>query len=350
MPFKGHLGPPSPGDAAAASNAETVLRMVTGHWTAQIVRAAAELRLADDLAAGARTAEEIAGLEGSDGDTTYRLMRACAALGLLTRETGRRFSLTPLGQLLRADVAGSLRPAALVQGAAGHWGRWMLLPEAVREGCNGTQLAVGVGLSDYFHHAPRATSAPHSEAPVGPPDQLIDDVIALLDLGDAQTVADIGAGDGALILALLEDRPRIDGLLLGSARAVADATDSASSRGLSNRLQAVTGDYFEAVPKADYYLLARILHDWSDARCRVILGNIREAAETGTRLLVIEAVVGLAQAPDPAALLDMNALAASEGREREPYEFDVLFGASGWRRTGIRRTRSISWLIELEAV
>jgi hypothetical protein len=131
VPFKGHLAPPSPGEAAAASNAEAVLRMVTGHWTAQIVRAAAELRLADGLAAGARTAEEIAGLEGSDADTTYRLMCACAALGLLTRETGRRFSLTPLGQLLRADVAGSLRPAALIQGAEGHWGRWMLLPEAV---------------------------------------------------------------------------------------------------------------------------------------------------------------------------------------------------------------------------
>jgi hypothetical protein len=50
------------------------------------------------------------------------------------------------------------------------------------------------------------------------------------------------------------------------------------------------------------------------------------------------------------ALLDMNMLAMTDGRERELGEFDDLFAASGWRRTAVSQTRSLYSLIEMEAV
>src|ERR1700730_18134305 len=72
-----------------------LLGMIHGYWISQVVRAAADLRLADHLAAGPRTAQDVAGLESSDPGTTFRLMRTCAALGLLACDASGRFSVTP---------------------------------------------------------------------------------------------------------------------------------------------------------------------------------------------------------------------------------------------------------------
>ena len=55
--------------------------MMTSHWVSQAVRAVADLSLADHLAAARLTAAEIAKREGSAPTTTFRLMRACVAIG-----------------------------------------------------------------------------------------------------------------------------------------------------------------------------------------------------------------------------------------------------------------------------
>lgn len=82
-----------------------------------------------------------------------------------------------------------------------------------------------------------------------------------------------------------------------------------------------------------------------------ILRNCRASAQPGARMLIVETVVGeLGGEPDPAAVLDMNMLACTNGRERELNEFDALFAASGWRRVGISPTRSMISLLEVEAV
>src|SRR5580700_6746833 len=111
-----------------------LLGMIHGYWNTQVVRAAADLRLADHLAAGPLTAQEVAALESSDPRATYRLMRACAGLGLLGYDGAGRFSVTPAGALLGSGVPGSLRDHALAFGAPGHWLPWGQLPEAVRKG------------------------------------------------------------------------------------------------------------------------------------------------------------------------------------------------------------------------
>ena len=49
-----------------------LLRLITGHWIAQTVRAVAELSIAEHLADGPRRAEDIAAVEGSDPDATLR--------------------------------------------------------------------------------------------------------------------------------------------------------------------------------------------------------------------------------------------------------------------------------------
>src|SRR5262249_18867777 len=150
MPLAGELPQPTGAEAELAHNTAIVFAMLSSHWVAQTVRAAADLRITDHVAAGARTADEVAPLEASDPLTTRRLMRACASLGLLAYEGQGRFSATTLGEVLREDVPGSLREAALVQGAYGHWQSWGLLPEAVRRGSTQVETALGTDMFQYF--------------------------------------------------------------------------------------------------------------------------------------------------------------------------------------------------------
>src|SRR3984957_2970308 len=174
-----------------------LLGMIHGYWKRQVGRAAADLRLADHLAAGARTAEDVAGLESSDPLATYRLMRACAGLGLLADEGDGLFSVTPAGALLQSGVPGSLRDHALAFGAPGHWLPWGQLPEAVRKG--GTQAAavLGTGLFDYLAGQPEeaAQFAASMEALTG---AVATDAAQVIDARGVSLAVDVGGGGGGL--------------------------------------------------------------------------------------------------------------------------------------------------------
>jgi hypothetical protein len=67
---------------------ERMMQMLSGFFVTQIAGAVASYSIADHLAKGPATAEQIAALEGIDPIATFRLLRACASLGLVTCDDG----------------------------------------------------------------------------------------------------------------------------------------------------------------------------------------------------------------------------------------------------------------------
>ena len=57
-------------------------RMITGSWISQLVYVTAKLKLADLVAIGPRTSEELAGLTDTQPDMMYRVLRALASIGI----------------------------------------------------------------------------------------------------------------------------------------------------------------------------------------------------------------------------------------------------------------------------
>ena len=84
-----------------------LIQMAGGHWLSKIMYAAAKLELADRLADGPKSAEELAGPTGTHEPSLHRLMRTLAGFGVLTSVDDRRFALTPLGEALKKDAPGS---------------------------------------------------------------------------------------------------------------------------------------------------------------------------------------------------------------------------------------------------
>ena len=76
----------------------------------------------------------------------------------------------------------------------------------------------------------------------------------------------------------------------------------------------LAGDFFEAVPVADMYLLKYILQDWDDESCIQILNNVRIAMAPGARVVIVEMLLGEFDDPGIGTLMDMNMLAmAADG-------------------------------------
>jgi hypothetical protein len=150
MPLTGSLPQLTAAQDERLRQSRALLQMITGHWVAQTVRAGAHLRVVDHVAAGARSAQDVAKRESSDPENTYRLMRAMASLGLLGYEDTGEFSVTALGDLLRTDAPDSLRAAALARSGPVVWENLGLLPESVRQGQSPAVRAAGGNVFGLF--------------------------------------------------------------------------------------------------------------------------------------------------------------------------------------------------------
>ena len=63
-----------------------LIQMATGHWISSLVYFAAQMKLADQLAEGPKTADELALLIAADAPSLYRVMRTLCGIGLFTEE------------------------------------------------------------------------------------------------------------------------------------------------------------------------------------------------------------------------------------------------------------------------
>ena len=338
-------GPGTSRDDSAYGDRLALLGMIHGYWQSQVVRTAADLRLADHLADGPLTAQQVAERESSDPRTTYRLMRACAALGLLAYEGDGRFSVTAMGALLRAGGPGTLRDTALVFGAPAHWLTMGALPEAVRKGGTQAPAVLGGNLFDYLAAHPEE-AAQFSGSMGELTGSLTADAARTIDAGGVKLAADVGGATGELVRELMRANDGLQGMVVDLPQAAAAARQAAEKDGLGDRFTAVPGDFFASVPGADLYLLKAILHDWDDDSCVRILRNCRTAAWPGARLVVIENVIREPGKDRFASLLDMNMLAVLPGQEREIGHYDELFAASGWERTAVHALPGGRSLIE----
>ncbi|MEV7861366.1 methyltransferase [Streptomyces hirsutus] len=305
-----------------------MLQMMTGYWVTQVVRTAAELRIADHLHPGGATPAEVAEAESLDPDSTFRFLRTCASLGLAASTDGKRFTATPLLDTLRTDAPGSLRDLALWGGAESHWLPWGRLADAVRTGTAQAEATLGAPVFDWLAAAPKEAEI-FTRAMTAMTRGLAHQLADVIDLRGAEVAVDVGGAGGNLVQTLIQRHPRLTGVVLDLPYVGTEADASAAALGVRDRFSFVGGDFFEQVPPADVYLLKFVLHDWDDESCVRILRNCRKALRPGGRVLVMELLVDKVGTPGLEPLMDLNMMALSTGRERSLDEFENLFERAG---------------------
>jgi len=306
-------------------------RLVNGYQVSQAIHVAATLGVADRLADGPRTSDELAAAVGAHAPTLYRLLRALAAVGVLHEEDGRRFALTPVGECLRSDADEPVGGWAAMIGRPYVWQAWGALLHSVRTGESAFEHVHGVDPWTYRTRDPDE-GAIFDRGMADLTRRSHPTTLAAVDFSRFGTVVDVGGGNGALLVALLRAHAEMRGVLLDLPHAVAVAERAIDAAGLSERCRTVAGSFFDAVPEGgDAYVLRAILHDWDDDKATAILTSVRRAVAPEATLVVIERDLGPANETPETKFSDLNMLAIPGGRERTIDEYGALLAAAGFR-------------------
>jgi precorrin-6B methylase 2 len=311
---------------------EELIRLHRGFWVSRAIYVAAELGIADLLADGPRTADDLAAAAGAHAPSLHRVLRLLASEGVFAEAADGRFELTPMAAALRRD-AGPARLQVLFTGQEALWRSAGSLLDTVRTGETAFDRVHGVDFFGYYRRHPderalfdqlmAANTAPAARA-----------VAAAYDFARVGTVVDVGGGLGALAIELLTAHPHLRGVVFDQPAVAAGAREAIAAAGLADRCEAVGGDFFAAVPDGgDAYVVKFILHDWDDGRCAAILRACRRAIPQDGRLLVVELLVPPGNAPSFAKTQDVNMLINLGGRERTEAEYRALYAGAGFELT-----------------
>jgi hypothetical protein len=335
--------------AQSAPPPEVVLtQMLAAPLVTQALRVVAELGIADLLAERPRSVDELADESGAHPASLYRFMRALASCGVFAEtDSGERvFKLTPMAELLRADVEGSLRDVAIFMGADWHWQVWGDATYSARTGKVAWEHVHGKEVFPYFaEHAEAARVFDNAMTSFSR--MVAKAVVAAYDFSSVGKLADIAGGHGSLLAAILRANPQMRGLLFDVPQVIAGAPGLLEAEGVSERCELATGDFFKSVPVgADAYLMKHIIHDWDDARALAILKNCHRAMPETGKLLLVEMVIPPGNEPHFGKIQDLEMLLSPGGLERTEAEFRELFAAAGFELTRIIPTASPMSVIE----
>ena len=317
-------------DTAAAS--ATLASMLSQGQTVHALIVTAQLGLADLLAEGPRHAEELAVATGTHPRALYRLMRALAGIGVLVEQDNDCFALTPLAEPLRTGVPGSLRARAqyLAVGMQALNG----LLYSVQTGESGWEQVFGVGHYEYFARHPE-TNTHFNAVMTTNTMRALPDILSAYDLTGIDTLVDVGGGRGLLLGGILQQYPRMQGVLLDLPHVVAEAPSVLKEAGVADRCRIVGGDFLtELPPDADAYILKNMLLGMSDAEAAQVFRACHAAMDGNSRLLIVGDIIGSGASVRPAVQKDLSMLVNfGEAGVRTEEELRALLTGCGFQLT-----------------
>jgi len=326
-----------------------LLGIVNSSWMAQATCVAAELGIADQLASGPKTTDELARASGCHAPSLRRLMGALTSLDLCAERGDGAFELTPMGALLRKDAPNSVRSWTIWWGRY-LWPVWANLLYSVKAGTDARRLLAGTeGFDPLERNATMA--ATFYEAMVELTRLVGRGVCRSYDFSGMKQVVDVGGGYGELLGAVLKAYPAMRGILFDLPRAVQGARPHLESLGVGDRCNFIAGSFFDSVPGgADAYLLKSVIHNWDDAQSAIILRNCRRAMSPDAKLLLVEQLMPVHMEASPRvqamARADLNMLVTHGARERTEAEFQRLLRAQDFSLVRIIPTVSNYNVIE----
>jgi hypothetical protein len=323
--------------------------VITQYFSSRALYAAAALDVAGALAGGAKNIDELARATGAHAPSLYRVLRVLASSGIFSESDDRRISNTPLSELLRANVPGSLRDLVLLFGDETSWRSWEGILHAVRTGEAPFEHLYGQKFFDYLQgHPDKAAMFDRAMASASSTTNAA--VAEAYDFSGLGTLVDVAGGVGAALCSILKATPGLRGIVFDLPHVCDRARAYIAQQALAERCEFAGGSFFESVPPgADAYFMKHILHDWGDEECARILAACRNAMGEKARLLICERIVPAGNEPSSAKLIDLHMMMTNHGgRERTQEEYRELLSAAGFDLQRVFPT-STPWSV-IEAV
>lgn len=297
---------------------KTVLEMVRGFQPACVVIAGADLDVFSLLHARPMNVGQVAAKIKGDERATRILLDALAALGMLTKSSGKK----PVYSVPR-EAAGFLTEEGphCVLGMLRHLGtclrRWGDLAAVVRSGkpaARRPSVRGAAGDLESFIRAMHEVSLPMSEP-----------LVSSLGPLKFSHLLDLGGASGTWTLPFLRMSPGARATIFDLPEVIPMARRKMNKTAFGDRIKFVGGSYHKgAMPKgADLAWVSAIVHQNSRAENRAMFEKIFKALEPGGSILIRDIIVDATRTkPVGGALFAVNMLVGTEGGDT--FTFDEL--------------------------
>ncbi|XP_066455974.1 acetylserotonin O-methyltransferase-like isoform X3 [Eleutherodactylus coqui] len=163
------------------------------------------------------------------------------------------------------------------------------------------------------------------------------DVIQAFDLSVFRTVCDIGGCAGGLAKQFLSTYNESSVTIMDLPKVVQAAKKHLRT---DEQIHFLEGDFFnDPIPEADLYIMARIIHDWTEEKCLKLLRKIYQSCKPGGAVLIVESLLNEDKSgPIGSLVFSLSMLVHAEGKERTPSEYTKLLTDSGFRDIEVKVT------------
>lgn len=305
-----------------------LLNKIHSYRETQLIFVAAKLKISDILIKSGKTIDELAKLTKTHKESLYRVLRACTSIGLYIEKDGK-FYLTKLGNLLISNNPDSIRSVAIMRGEEVNWKPWGELLYAVKTGESAFKKVFNMDLFEYYNKNPKSGEVFNDGMRITTKDD-IEMILEKYDFSNFERIIDIGGGNGALLISILEKYKNCIGILYDLPNVIKESKKYIDISMAKDNIKMESGNMFLNIPKGgDCYLLKRILHDWDDYNCIKILKNCRESIVTDGRLLIIDSII--TKNKPTGKINDVHMMIVCPGgKERTRKEFIYLLNQSGF--------------------
>jgi len=287
-----------------ASGPQYLEELATGYWFSQVLFTAVESGVFTLLAAGGKTAGEIAGVLGFDRHGTERFLHALCAMGLLASD-GQFFFNTGVAR----DYL--VKGGEKYQGDSILWRkylapRWESLGECLRAGGRVDFPPSREDPGRLADRTRRYLRAMDNVARVK-----VRDIISLFQgVSPPGEILDVGAGSGALAAGFLECFPGVRATLLDLPWVLDYSGELMREKGLGDRVTCCPANILEPWPvdkeRFDLVILSNIIHAYSEREVPAILARASECLKPEGFLIIHDFFCE--HYPEKAALTDLNML------------------------------------------
>jgi acetylserotonin O-methyltransferase len=318
--------------APSQPDPSVILDLLEAFRRSKTMFAAVSLGVFDSLESEPQSAAAMALALNLDAGALERLLDACVGLQLLTR-SGATYENTPIASAYLCTQSPSRMTGYLNYSNEILWKMWGNLEDAVREGTNRWQQTFGWDgpiFSSFFKtdaamreflmgmHGQGLLSSPH--------------VAAAFDLSRFHRLVDLGGATGHLVIAACERYPHLYGVIFDLPQTGSLASEIVGASSAAARIKITAGDFFEdKLPAGDIYSLGRILHDWTDSKCLLLLRRIHDRLPAGGAVLIAEKLLDEDKdGPRWALMQNLGMLLYTEGKERTLSEYKSLLNQVGF--------------------
>jgi DNA-binding MarR family transcriptional regulator len=293
---------------------EEMMADARGFMKSRMILTAAELDLFSRLYDSPKKAKEIAEEAGLDLRATTRLLDTLITFDLLEKREDR-YSLTERSAPLASQHNESVLP--MIFHLNHLWNSWSHLTETIRQGVNPERKPMTDRGMESLHAFIGAMHVIGRD--------LAFEIADSYDLSSFTHLLDIGGASGSYTIAFLKKNPKMKATLFDLKDVVPMAEERITSEGLKDRVQLVTGNFYEdELPTGcDLALLSAIIHQNSPEENIELYRKIYQSLVPGGVILIRDHIMDDTRTNPPGgALFAINMLLNTRGGDT--FTFDEV--------------------------